>query len=121
MSITKRTIPGKWEDKKWYEPFIGELKKTRGMSTAAKKLGLTMTTVYRYRKEDSLFAQMIQDAIRENDEDLEQSALSKAIDGWLEPVYYQGKRCGWVRKYSIPLIIFMLKTRLPDKYNIDRP
>ena len=50
----------------------------------------------------------------------EDEAVRRAHDGVDEPVFYQGKACGVVRKYSDTLLIFLLKGRRPEKYR-DRP
>lgn len=49
-------------------------------------------------------------------ETLEQTALSRAVDGWDEPVFYEGKLCGTKRKFSDSLLMFMLKGLKPDVY-----
>jgi hypothetical protein len=33
-----------------------------------------------------------------------------------EPRFYQGRLCGTVQKYSDALLIFLLKSRRPEKY-----
>ena len=51
---------------------------------------------------------------------LEYSALKRATDGWLEPVFQRGMFVGYRRCYSQGLTIFMLKANRPDKYPLDK-
>jgi hypothetical protein len=48
---------------------------------------------------------------------LEDEAKRRAHDGIDEPVFYQGEKCGVVRKYSDNLLIFMLKARRREKFS----
>jgi hypothetical protein len=49
-------------------------------------------------------------------EHLETVAVERATKGWLEPIYYQGARCGSVRRYDGGLLQFLLRGTLPEKY-----
>ncbi len=56
-------------------------------------------------------------AAREQAADLlEQEARRRAVEGWDEPVFYQGEPVGAVRKYDSTLLIFLLKGIRPEKY-----
>jgi Protein of unknown function (DUF3102) len=43
-------------------------------------------------------------------------AVTRAVEGWLEPVFYQGRPCGVVRRYSDSLLMLLLKLKMPEKY-----
>jgi hypothetical protein len=47
---------------------------------------------------------------------LEAEAITRAGEGWLEPVYYQGVPCGEVRRYDSGLMQFLLRGMMPEKY-----
>src|SRR5262249_21583923 len=47
---------------------------------------------------------------------LEAELRRRAVEGWLEPVYYRGKKVGDVRKFSDTCLIFALKGEKPEKY-----
>jgi len=49
-------------------------------------------------------------------ERIEEEADRRAVEGTLEPVFYQGFECGQVRRYSDTLLIFRLKALNPQKY-----
>ena len=40
----------------------------------------------------------------------------RAVDGWLEPVFYRGKVVGHVRYFSDDLLKFFLRHNKPGKY-----
>ena len=47
---------------------------------------------------------------------LEDEAVRRATEGVLEPVFYQGEKCGAVRRYSDGLMQFLLRGFRPQKY-----
>jgi hypothetical protein len=47
---------------------------------------------------------------------LEDEAVRRGCEGYLKPVFHQGKEVGAVREYSNTLLIFMLKARRPAKF-----
>lgn len=49
-------------------------------------------------------------------ETLELEARRRAREGWDEPVFHDGVICGYKRKFSDTLLIFLLKGALPQKY-----
>lgn len=46
----------------------------------------------------------------------EAEARRRAIEGWVEPVYQQGKKVGEVRKFDSSLLQMKLKARKPTEY-----
>lgn len=69
------------------------------------------------RERDTAFAEQWDAAVEAGTDVLEDEALRRAKDGTNEPVFYQGVRCGLVRKYSDTLLIFLLKARRPAKFS----
>ena len=47
---------------------------------------------------------------------LEEEAIRRACRGVNEPVFYRGKVCGAIQKYSDTLLIVLLKALAPAKY-----
>jgi hypothetical protein len=41
-------------------------------------------------------------------------AVKRAVEGWLEPVFFKGRQCGWVRKYDHSLLMFLIRKRDPS-------
>jgi hypothetical protein len=92
------------------------------VTAAASAMGLSRQGCYRYRDEkDSLhdvdFVALWDAAIEAGTENLEAEAYRRAHDGTLEPHFHQGEECGYVRKYSDTLTIFLLKARKRNVYD----
>lgn len=47
---------------------------------------------------------------------LESVAVERATTGWSEGIYYQGSRCGSVRRYSDGLLMLLLRGAKPELY-----
>jgi hypothetical protein len=47
---------------------------------------------------------------------LEAECITRAGDGYLDPVFYQGAPCGEVRRYDSGLAQFLLRGMMPEKY-----
>lgn len=86
--------------------------------------GISPTQFYYHVNQTPEFPDLLQKAQAGRDErfkqqtieTLEQTAISRAVEGWDEPVFYEGKLCGTKRKYSDSLLMFMLKGLKPDVY-----
>jgi hypothetical protein len=72
--------------------------------------------VYDWRHADGAFRERWDEAVAIAIERMEAEADRRAIEGTLEPVFYQGSECGHVRRYSDTLLIFRLKALDPAKY-----
>lgn len=100
--------------------FIEALREERSVTYACNKIMIGRTAAYAWRNEDESFKAAWDEAIEQNVDDLEASMMKKAIEGWDEPVWWQGEQCGEVRKFSTPLSIFMLKANRPEKYHLEK-
>ena len=77
---------------------------------------LSKNALYKWRDADPQFAAEWDAAIQRGADVLEDEARRRAVEGVLEPVFYQGQPCGVVRRSSDTLLIFMLKGAKPEKY-----
>lgn len=115
--------PEKREKRNWEDGFIAALEKTGNISAAARKAKISRNTVYELYRDPAAadFKQAWDDALEVATDALELEARRRAATGVLEPVYYQGKRAGQVRRYSDTLLIFLLKAHRPEKFreNVD--
>ncbi len=100
--------------------FLAMLAEGGSVAAAAKQAKIGRRTAYEWRAADPEFATAWDEAIEVGTDALEDEAVRRARDGVDEPVYYQGEKCGVVRRYSDTLLIFMLKARRRDKF-ADRP
>lgn len=98
------------------ELFLETLRATGNVSEAAKAAGISRSRVYQVRGESQSFAGAWDDAVSAVEDRIESEAVRRAVEGVEEPYYYQGKECGTVRKYSDALLMFLLKTRCPERY-----
>ena len=98
------------------EKFLAALATGLSVSNACSSAGLARRTAYDWRDADPDFAKAWDHAIEDGTDALEDEARRRAFEGAEEPVFYQGKQVGTVRKYSDTLLIFLLKGRRPDKF-----
>lgn len=102
-------------EKAWQRPFIRRLCETGNVTAACKKAKISRQRVYEVRDEDALFNAAWQEALVVATENLELEARRRA-EGYLEPVFYLGRKIGSVRRYSDLLLIFLLKAHKPEVY-----
>ena len=96
--------------------FLAELKNQGSVLHACKVAGMGRTTAYWLRERDEEFAQAWDECLNVVIDEVEDSAVKRARDGWLEPVWHKGKQVGQVRKWDTTLQIFVLRQRRPDKW-----
>ena len=102
------------------QAFRAALAETANVLKSSEIARIARRTAYDWKSADSEFADAWERALDIGTDALEDEAVRRAHDGIDEPVFYQGKACGVVRKYSDTLLIFLLKGRRPEKYR-DRP
>jgi hypothetical protein len=95
--------------------FLAEYAKCGNIALAAKKARVERTRHYDWL-EDPDYERQFAAAHQEACETLESEAYRRAVVGVMEPQWYQGERCGLVRKFSDTLLIFLMKGMMPDKY-----
>ena len=105
----------KWTPKKQRE-FLELLASNGNVTVSCEALNLRRQTVYEARAEDAQFAAAWDAAMEQAADHLEAEARRRAVDGWDEPVFYQGEQTGLVRKFSDTLLIFLLKGARPEKF-----
>jgi hypothetical protein len=98
------------------QKFLDALADTANVTAAAKASKVTRKTWYEHRTKDAAFAEAWDAALELGIDSLEDEAVRRGRDGYLKPVYQGGRRVGTVREYSDTLLIFMLKSRRPDKF-----
>ncbi len=97
--------------------FIAALQKGGTVYHATQASRIGRRTVYTWRRDDAEFAAEWDDAVETVVDQLEQSAIGRAIHGVEEPVFYQGAQVGTRRIYDTALTIFLLKMHRPGHYN----
>jgi hypothetical protein len=87
-----------------------------GNVTAACEAAKVNRSFYYDSLADESFAAAAAEALDAAADRLEEEARRRAETGIDEPVFYQGKKCGSIRRYSDTLLIFLLKAARPNKY-----
>ncbi len=86
----------------------------------ADAIGVARQTLYALRKADPEFAREWDEAADIGDliqlSECEKEADFRGRLGWLEPKFYEGRVCGFIRKYSDGLLLARLKALAPEKY-----
>lgn len=96
--------------------FLEQLSTNGNVTVSAEACNLARRTLYDLRSTDPEFAAAWDAAMEQAADHLEAEARRRAVDGWDEPVFYQGEQAGLVRKFSDTLLIFLLKGARPEKF-----
>ncbi len=96
--------------------FCKLLAETGNVTKSAQAIGVSRTCCYAHKDEDPVFKVAWDNAVNEAVDALEEEGRRRAFEGTLEPVFYQGVECGYVRKYSDTLLIFLMKGHRPETY-----
>lgn len=102
--------------KKKQKEFLDKLRETCNVTQSALYCGVSRKVFYEHKAANPEFAAAWEEAIEEGVEILEAEARRRAFNGVSEPVFYLGKKCGAVQRYSDTLLIFLLKGHKPEKY-----
>lgn len=94
---------------------LAALNETGNIAQAARAAGCERRRHWDWLKIPE-YAERAAEAIENSIEAMEQEARRRAVEGIPEPVFYQGKAVGAVRRYSDTLLIFLLKAHRPEKY-----
>jgi len=94
---------------------INAYAETCNIVAACKKAGIARMTHYRWLKRPR-YAAVFEKTKRLAADYLESEAVTRATKGWLEPVYYQGSKCGAVRRFDGGLMQFLLRGMMPERY-----
>ena len=98
-------------DHKNQNMFLEVLALTGSPKIAAETIGIKRGNARQFRKESPGFRGRWDEAMEEHADMLEKTAVDRAVEGILEPVYFQGEVVGHVRKYSDSNLQFVLKGR----------
>jgi len=93
--------------------FLEALSKGTPVAVAAQAAGIAHRTVYEWRDADSDFRERWEEAYAAGTDVLEQEARRRAFEGVDEEIYFHGQICGRAKRYSDPLLMFLLKARDP--------
>jgi len=89
---------------------------------SANAAGMTAAAVITARKRWPEFDEALKEAYSKFQDSIEQEAHARAVEGWQEPVFYQGAVVGTVLKKSDRILELMLKRHIPmyrDHQHVD--
>lgn len=96
--------------------FLAAYRQTASITKAAAAAKIDRGMHYRWI-ENASYKKAFEAAQEEAAQHLEDEAVRRATEGTLEPVFYQGIKCGAVRRYSDGLLQFLLRGFRPQKYS----
>lgn len=88
--------------------FLRTLRETGEVTAACRHVGLSTTSAYRVKRRIPAFGAAWDQALAFLAPVLERAALERAVEGWLEPIVYQGKVVAHRRRYSDAMLRLLL-------------
>ncbi len=99
--------------------FLKTLAETGSVKFAVKIAGLHKSSIYEARQKNLAFKQAWAEALQVAAGTLEDEARRRAVDGWEEPVYWDGKLVGTIHRHSDRLLE-MLVCGYSERFRVDR-
>jgi len=96
--------------------FLKAYRETASITKAAQAAKVDRTRHYRWFQASGRYRMAFERAKEEAMQALEDEAIRRAYEGWNEPVFYKGEKCGAIRRYSDGLMMFLLRGGMPAKY-----
>jgi len=94
--------------------FVEAIEKTGRIFEACKCVGISQGTYYKHRINDMTFAANVEEAMNVFRDSIVKAVHSRAIEGWEEPVFYNGEIVGYTRKYSDKLLVALAQRFIPE-------
>lgn len=94
--------------------FLAAIAKMPNVSWAAKAAKIRRELHYRRLKTDPAYEAAFEEAWAMGCGYLEDLAMTRAVDGVEEPVFWQGEECGTITRYYH--MEFLLRGAMPEKY-----
>jgi hypothetical protein len=80
--------------------FLRQLRQCGEVSLAAKRTGVPLSTVYRWRKRDAAFRERWDDILLQRRQIVEDRLMAIVREGELHSVHYRGLEIGWRRAFT---------------------
>lgn len=98
------------------DAFLRVLARLGNISAAAKAVAMSRENHYDWLADDPTYRERYNAAMVQAGAVLEENAFQRAIDGWLEPVYHEGRVAGHILRYDNRLLMDLLRGSMPEKY-----
>lgn len=96
--------------------FLAAYERCGVITQACEASGVGRTSHYRWLEESEDYRKKFAESHQAAIDALETEARRRAIGGWDEPVFYNGKQVGVKRRYSDMLLAMLLNANFPQKY-----
>ncbi|MBO6505177.1 MAG: hypothetical protein JJ850_10340 [Kordiimonadaceae bacterium] len=96
--------------------FLNALSAGHSVRAAAEAAGAAFDEPHNWRESDRAFADRWQRAEDAGTDVIEDEAYRRAVTGVEKPIYRGGEVVGHVADYSDSMLMFLLKSRRPDRY-----
>jgi hypothetical protein len=96
--------------------FLAAYSQCGNVTRAAEAAGCDRHSHALWLKKDTDYYQAFQEARAMACDRIEQEIYRRGVEGWDEPVWYEGRQVGMLRRYSDTLLIFLAKGNMPEKY-----
>lgn len=95
--------------------FLDNYAETGNITTASKVAGINRCTHYEWMEQSEDYEIAFTEAQQVYLEKLEAECDRRGVEGWDEPVFYEGEECGSKRRHSDICLLFRMK-RLDPSY-----
>jgi hypothetical protein len=102
------------------QAFLSAFESCGSVTAAAKAARISRACHYLWLQTDAQYALVFGRSKMIAGDVLEDEAVRRAVEGWDEPVFYQGSKCGTVRRYDSGLLMFLLRGLKPETYGTQR-
>ena len=102
--------------KDWQPVFIELLRETGNVTLAAQHVEQSRNQVHDVRQRSKRFAAQWDNALEEATDLLEAEALRRTVTGIDKPRFFKGEVVGSTKKYSDPLLMFLLEAYNPQMF-----
>jgi hypothetical protein len=100
----------------WRSRFLKGLASSWGCMFALRSAGVSYNTFRAHERNDPEFAAQVREAEAQGAQLLHDVCWKRAMEGDLEPVYWQGQIAGYVRKFDTRLQIEFLRAYRPERF-----
>ena len=99
------------------DKLLEQLSRTGNLSASAASVGVTRFAVYKAIERDQDFGERIALAREKACNVLENEMYRRGVEGYDEPIFYQGEEVGSVRRYSDKLLQLLARANMGDRYS----
>jgi len=101
---------------RWRPTFLAMLTLTASPFLSVRKAGINYDTYKLHLRKDPQFAAQVKDAQEQAAQVLHAACWKSAIEGDVEPVYWQGIKVGYFKKYDSRLRVELLRAHMPERF-----